>query len=115
MSRLLRLIAGTTALGSASASVCESFPLSMPSCCAQTAPPTFNVTWTLSVDGGSDVTVQVQRAWAPLGADRFYNLAVQHFFDSKGARDNDAGLFRVVPGFVVQFGIPGNVTVGAAW
>ena len=61
-------------------------------------------------------TVEVQRVWAPLGADRFYNLAKQHFFDSRGsASDNDAGFFRVVPGFVVQFGIPGNSTVGKAW
>src|SRR5579885_2139446 len=42
-------------------------------------------------------TVQIQRAWAPLGADRFYTLVQQRFFD--GAR-----FFRVVPGFVVQFG-----------
>ena len=73
----------------------------------------------LTIQGGQEVTratVEVQRLWAPLGADRFYNLAKQHFFDSRGsAGDNDAGFFRVVPGFVVQFGIPGNSTVGRAW
>src|ERR1051325_8556955 len=44
-----------------------------------------------------DFTVQVTRAWSPLGADRFYNLVKAHFYD-------DAAFFRVVPGFVVQFG-----------
>src|SRR5690242_2151583 len=42
--------------------------------------------------------VQINRAWAPLGADRFFQLVDKHFFD--GAR-----FFRVVPGFVAQFGL----------
>ena len=39
-----------------------------------------------------DFVVEVHRAWAPLGADRFYNLVVNNFFD-------DAAFFRYVPGF----------------
>ena len=53
-------------------------------------------------------TVNVTRAWAPLGADRFYNLVKHHFYDN-------TAFFRVVPGFVVQFGINGNPGVSAAW
>lgn len=53
-------------------------------------------------------TVTVTRDWAPLGADRFYNLVKHHFYD-------DAAFFRVVPGFVVQFGISGHSQVSAAW
>jgi peptidyl-prolyl cis-trans isomerase A (cyclophilin A) len=53
-------------------------------------------------------TVTVTRAWSPLGADRFYNLVKHHFYDN-------AALFRVVPGFVVQFGINANPAVSAAW
>jgi peptidyl-prolyl cis-trans isomerase A (cyclophilin A) len=53
-------------------------------------------------------TVTVTRAWAPIGADRFYNLVKHHFFDN-------TAFFRVVPGFVVQFGINGNPAVSAAW
>src|SRR5262249_8398902 len=52
--------------------------------------------------------VSVTRAWAPLGADRFYNLVKHHFYDN-------AAFFRVVPSFVVQFGISPNPTVSAAW
>src|SRR5215469_1572140 len=55
-----------------------------------------------------DFTIEVTRAWAPLGADRLYNLIKNGFYD--GDR-----LFRVVPGFVVQFGLNGNPTVSAAW
>jgi len=53
-------------------------------------------------------TVSVTRAWAPLGADRFYNLVKHHFYDN-------AAFFRVVSGFVVQFGISANPSVSAAW
>ncbi len=55
-----------------------------------------------------DFVVQVTRAWAPLGADRFYNLVKNKFYDS-------ASFFRVLPGFVAQFGIPANPAVGRAW
>jgi peptidyl-prolyl cis-trans isomerase A (cyclophilin A) len=55
-----------------------------------------------------EFTVQVTRAWSPLGADRFYNLAKAHFYDN-------TAFFRVVPGFVVQFGIAEKPAVSAAW
>lgn len=53
-------------------------------------------------------TVEVTRAWAPAGADRFYNLVRHGFFD--GTR-----FFRVVPGFIVQFGLPGSAEIAARW
>lgn len=55
-----------------------------------------------------DVVIEVTRAWSPLGADRFYNLVKVGFF-------NDVAFFRVVKGFVVQFGIHGHPKVSAAW
>jgi len=55
-----------------------------------------------------DFVLQVTRAWAPLGADRFYNLVKYHYYDG-------ATFFRVVPGFVVQFGLTGNPAVNKAW
>jgi len=55
-----------------------------------------------------DFTVEVVREWAPNGADRFYNLVKIGFF-------TDIAFFRAVDGFMVQFGIPGEPRVAAAW
>ena len=52
--------------------------------------------------------VTVHRAWSPLGADRFYNLVKARFFDG-------VTFFRVVKGFVVQFGISPDPKVSSAW
>jgi peptidyl-prolyl cis-trans isomerase A (cyclophilin A) len=69
------------------------------------APETYQVKF---VTTRGDFTVSVTRAWAPIGADRFYNLVKHHFYDN-------ASFFRVVPGFVVQFGISSYPPVSAAW
>jgi len=55
-----------------------------------------------------DFVIAVHRAWAPLGADRFYNLVRSGYYD--GLR-----FFRVMPGFMAQFGIHGDTAVTAAW
>ncbi len=55
-----------------------------------------------------DIVVQVHRAWAPLGADRFYNLVDIGFFDK-------ASFFRAVKGFMVQFGVSGYPQATRAW
>jgi peptidyl-prolyl cis-trans isomerase A (cyclophilin A) len=55
-----------------------------------------------------EFTLAVARAWAPLGADRFYNLVKHHFYDN-------ASIFRVVPNFVAQFGISAYPAVTTAW
>jgi peptidyl-prolyl cis-trans isomerase A (cyclophilin A) len=52
--------------------------------------------------------IQVHRDWAPIGADRFYNLVKSGFFD-------DCRFFRVVPNFMVQFGINGDPAVQRNW
>ncbi len=52
--------------------------------------------------------VQVTRAWAPQGADRFYNLVKNGFYDN-------VRFFRVITGFMVQFGINGNPALSAKW
>ena len=52
--------------------------------------------------------VSVHRTWAPVGATRFYNLVKAHFYD--GVR-----FFRVLPNFVVQFGISPYPQVSKAW
>jgi peptidyl-prolyl cis-trans isomerase A (cyclophilin A) len=55
-----------------------------------------------------EFVIHVTRAWAPNGADRFYNLVKHHFYDG-------ATFFRYVDGFVVQFGLTGNPAVNKAW
>jgi peptidyl-prolyl cis-trans isomerase A (cyclophilin A) len=52
--------------------------------------------------------VEVHTDWAPIGADRFYNLVKHGYYD--GCR-----FFRVLPGFMVQFGINGNPAIQRNW
>jgi cyclophilin family peptidyl-prolyl cis-trans isomerase len=52
--------------------------------------------------------VEVHREWAPQGADRLHALVASGYFD-------DSRFFRVVPGFVAQFGVAGDPKVTAAW
>ena len=52
--------------------------------------------------------IEVTRAWSPHGADRFYNLVKNGFYDG-------VKFFRVVPGFVVQFGIHGDPALATKW
>ena len=69
------------------------------------APATFQARFETSK---GDFVIEVHRDWAPLGADRFYNLVNSGFFD--GVR-----FFRVISGFMAQFGIHGDPKVAAAW
>ncbi len=69
------------------------------------APASFKVKFTTTK---GDFTLEVNRDWAPLGADRFYNLVQAGFF-------TDIAFFRVIDGFMAQFGIHGDPAVAAAW
>ncbi|HXV86825.1 MAG TPA: peptidylprolyl isomerase [Gemmatimonadales bacterium] len=71
----------------------------------QTAPATYRVKFETSK---GDFTVEVTRAWAPNGADRFYNLVRNGFYD-------DARFFRVIQGFMAQFGINADPQISARW
>jgi peptidyl-prolyl cis-trans isomerase A (cyclophilin A) len=76
-----------------------------PSALKAKAPDSFKVKFTTTK---GDFIVQVTRSWAPLGSDRFYNLVRAGFF-------TDAAFFRVLPGFVAQFGISARPDVSRAW
>jgi len=69
----------------------------------ETAPDTFQVKFDTSK---GEFIVEVTRAWAPKGADRFYNLVKNGFYDN-------CKFFRVIDGFMVQFGINGNPKISA--
>jgi cyclophilin family peptidyl-prolyl cis-trans isomerase len=55
-----------------------------------------------------NITLNIDRAWAPVGVDRFMELVKENYY-------NENGFFRVVPNFVVQFGINGDPKVSAKW
>lgn len=69
------------------------------------APETFKVKFSTTK---GDFVVEVTRAWAPLGTDRFYNLVKLGYYD--GVR-----FFRAIDGFMVQFGVHGEPKVSGAW
>ncbi len=70
-----------------------------------TAPATFSVRFDTTK---GPFVVTVDRSWAPKGADRFYELVRDHFYD-------DQPIFRVEPGFVAQWGISGKPAVAKEW
>lgn len=69
------------------------------------APPVYKAKFTTTK---GDFVIEVHREWAPKGADRFYNLVKAGFFE-------DVRFFRVVEGFMVQFGIHGEPAVNQVW
>ena len=71
----------------------------------ETAPESFRVKVTTTK---GDFVIEVHREWAPIGADRFYNLVKNGYYD-------DIAFFRVLDGFMAQFGIHGDPAVAAIW
>ncbi len=76
-----------------------------PSLATERAPDRFRVRFETT---RGPFTVEAVREWAPRGTDRFYNLVRIGFFE-------DLAFFRVIDGFVIQFGISGNPEVGGRW
>jgi len=79
--------------------------LRTPAALTEQAPASYKVKFDTSK---GPFVVEVHRDWAPKGADRFYNLAKNGFFD-------DTRFFRVVPDFMVQFGINGDPNIQKNW
>lgn len=80
-------------------------PLLEPATLTATAPDVYKVRFDTSK---GPFVVEVHRAWAPQGADRFYNLVQNRYYD-------DVRFFRVVSGFMAQFGLSGDPAVNTAW
>ena len=69
------------------------------------APPRFKAKFETSK---GSFTIETTRDWSPKGADRFYNLVKSGFYD-------ECRFFRVLPGFVVQFGVNGDPATNGKW
>lgn len=80
-------------------------PLENPSLATATAPDRFTVLFDTSK---GDFLVEVNREWAPFGADRFYNLIKVGYYQ-------DVAFFRVIGGFMAQFGMHGSPQINSAW
>lgn len=83
----------------------QSSRLTDPSQLTETAPDLFRARFETSK---GPFVIEVHRDWAPIGADRFYNLVKNGFYD--GTR-----FFRVRPGFMAQFGLNGNPDIQRPW
>ena len=79
--------------------------LADPSKLTEKAPDNFKVKFNTTK---GDITLQLSRPLSPNGVDRFYNLVQAGYF-------KDVAFFRVIPGFMGQFGIHGDPVIATAW
>ncbi len=79
--------------------------LKNPASLTEQAPATYKAAFDTSA---GKFVIEVHRAWAPKGADRFFNLVKNGFYD-------DTRFFRVVPNFMVQFGLNGDPAIQSNW
>ncbi len=95
-------VASTSLLAQQAASTAK---LRNPAALKETAPAEYRAAFDTTA---GPFVVAVHRAWAPKAADRFYNLVKNGFYDG-------CGFFRVIPNFMVQFGINGTPSIQARW
>jgi cyclophilin family peptidyl-prolyl cis-trans isomerase len=104
MTRVLTALALAAALAAPSVAAAQP-SLKNPASLTEKAPDTYKVK--LDTSAGP-VVIEVHRDWAPLGADRFYNLVKNGFYD--GVR-----FFRVIPGFMAQGGMNADPAIQKVW
>ena len=106
INRSLVLLAPALLLGIlAGSAFAQPSKLANPAALNEQSPATYKIRFDTSK---GTFVVEVHRDWAPNGADRFYNLVKNGFYD-------ETRFFRVVSGFMVQFGINGDPNVAARW
>ena len=95
------VLAATAAIGAQEGKAA----LKNPAALKEQAPATYKANFDTSA---GKFVITVHRDWAPKGADRFFNLVKNGFFD-------DTRFFRVVPNFMVQFGLNGDPAIQSNW
>src|SRR5450756_2880328 len=98
-------VVAALAVSVASAQPAAKPSLKSPASLKEQAPAVFKASFETSAGA---FVIEVHRDWAPKGADRFYNLVKNGFFDN-------GRFFRVLSGFMAQFGINGDPAIQAAW
>ena len=98
-------LAAALALAVPATAVLAQGNLSTPAALNEQAPATYKAKFDTSK---GVFIVDVRRDWAPNGADRFYNLVKNGFYDN-------VRFFRVISGFMVQFGINGDPKISSVW
>jgi peptidyl-prolyl cis-trans isomerase A (cyclophilin A) len=101
----LSLASGLVAAALAAPALAQPAKLASPAALTEQAPATYKAKFETSKGA---FVIQVTRAWAPGGADRFYNLVKNGFFD-------DGRFFRNIAGFMVQFGLNADPALNAKW
>jgi peptidyl-prolyl cis-trans isomerase A (cyclophilin A) len=102
---LFTILIGSVMAGASPAPAAPNPRLMHPAELKEKAPESYRARFATSK---GDFVVEVTRAWAPQGADRFYNLVNNGYF-------NDCRFFRVIQGFMVQFGINGDPAINSVW
>lgn len=103
--RLVLSLACALFAAAATPALAQSGKLANPAALTEQAPASYKAKFETSKGA---FVIQVTRAWAPNGADRFYNLVKNGYFD-------DVRFFRAISGFMVQFGINGDPALNAKW
>lgn len=103
--RLVLTLACALFAAAATPALAQSGKLANPAALTEQAPASYKAKFETSKGA---FVVQVTRAWAPNGADRFYNLVKNGYFDN-------VRFFRAISGFMVQFGINGDPALNAKW
>ena len=101
----LALVAMTIACSRDSPSPSADSTTPAPSSAATQAPDSFRVAFETT---RGNFAIDVSRAWSPRGVDRFHELVTSGYF-------TDVAFFRVLPGFVAQFGMHGDPAVNKRW
>ena len=99
------LLLASAVLAGQAANADKTAKLKNPAALTEQAPATYNVNFDTTK---GLIVITVHRDWAPNGADRFFNLVKNGFYD-------DVRFFRVIDGFMAQFGIHGNPAISSAW